>query len=110
MLCALCKSKKLNQRSSLYNRIVQCDSRHAVWGTGWSDTVRDCPGLYLHSLAATASGANLSHKDGGTTSRRVYEFIDTRYNGWAYEGPFAVDGLGTDLLVLDSCDRKLGII
>lgn len=29
---------------------------------------------------------------------------------WVCEDPFAADGLGTDVLVLASCDGKLGII
>lgn len=51
----------------------------------------------------------LSYGEGGGGGLPGYEFIGIPYNDLACEGPFLVDGLGTNVSLLASCDGKLGI-
>lgn len=54
--------------------------------------------------------ASLLYNNGGDDGCPVYSFFGIPWDDWACEDPFTVDGLGIDVLVLASCDEKLGII
>jgi hypothetical protein len=53
-------------------------------------------------------GADLPSRDGDGGICVGYEFIGIPYNGWGYESLFVADILDIDILLLVSCDGKLG--
>jgi hypothetical protein len=65
--------------------------------------------MYLDCSIVAASSVDLLSMDDRSNSCPRYEFINLPYNGYAREGPFTADGLGTDAPTLALCDGKLGI-
>lgn len=64
--------------------------------------------MYSDCSHVVDSSAELSSMDDGGSNCSMCEFIDIPCNGWAREGLFAVNGLGTDVPVLASSDENLG--